>query len=775
MTDRSNARRTAFKLALLVGAIIILRDALLLYAFSFGALPDSDGYIRFGTELRSVPYPLINTLLNAPFTPIATIWFQIIIEGFAAGSLVYVLGRRYPKLAGIIGLLFALDFTWSAGTRWILTESPFTSFHVLALACLINQYERNKRLHWWELLAAGMLYGWTTTIRPSGVLLVIPIGLAYLWFTQSARKTGWLTAGVVIVLIASGLINQQYTGKFRLFSGTGYYVAFPLYTYHLFAVDNGPVSRRLDGLIRQCEPNVDYQKIDFTTHNETLWGKFFPCLQDTHHLTLDQISDLFTSAYVEAIRSQPARFAQEIIAQHSIFISYPVGRTIDYWPLDIEGNGVCGGSAWCTDARARARLYPDLKLQLEDTIRALTDYTVYTTQIQMAAVSVLSGVPPLHNDAYWQWPNIWLGHSYMAGLIAWLVMIGFLLIATRGILRLTVLACVVFIHYTMLSVVAGHVITSRYIQVLSPFYIVLSAITVVTISQLIYRAAQRTATGRTAIRIGWYAAKAGAILLVLVLGIGAVTVVLTSRATAQWLAEHVADRSRLIAEVHSRDVINLAGSWPVAGTWDWQTVGEIDPKIAGRGRDNGAHYLVIDDRTRSDKPFAERVQAIEDQGATIVYQSTNPFGLGYRQVVLWTFRPQVVLNLTFDNTLTLIGYNVNRTAEGRSSLIMHWYTRRIPEVAYNIFVHLIDPESGKLVAQADTQLGKGIHPTNTWRQNELVYEPIDLPPEMAQKPYTVRIGLYQLDTGTRAQIQTADQKAIGDHVDLPWRALAAER
>ncbi len=764
---KPHAQRLAFWVALLTGAVVILRDVLLLRVFSFGALPDSDSYMRLGIDLRSVPYPLINTLLDARSNAAATIWFQIIIAGFAAGALVYVIGRRYPKLAAVIGLLFALDFTWSAATRWILTESPFTSFHVLGLACLINQYERNKRLHWWELLAAGVLYGWTMTIRPSGVLLVIPIVLAYLWFTRSWRKTSWLTAGVVSVLLISGLINLQYTGKFRLFSGTGYYVAFPLYVYHLYSPDNGPVSRRLDDLIRVCEPAIDYSKINMITHNDYLWVKFFPCLQDKHGLTLDQVSDLFTSAYIEAIRKQPVFYIQQIIAQHSTFISYPVGRTIDFWPLDTEGNGICRGEAWCIAARERARLYPELKMQLEDTIRTLSSFTVYSTQIQMAVASFLpgTGVQPLYSD-YWQWPNNWSPQPLMSGLIAWLLMVGVLLLATRGLLRFTVLACIVFIHYTMLSVVAGHVITSRYIQVLSPFYIILSVITVAAAGQIVYRVAQRSAFGRTAIRMATLAAKTGAILLALVLVIGAIAIILTSRATAQWLAEHVADRSRLVAELHAGDVINLTETWSVAHTWDWKTVYEIDPKTASRWRENGAHYLLIDDRTRTDKPFAERLRTLEAQGAIIVYESANPLGLGYRQVVLWAFRPQYPINVSFDNKLFLIGYNVLKTPDGRTSLLLHWYTSRIPDIAYNLFVHLIDPDSGKIIAQADTPLGKGIHPTNTWRQNELVFEPVDLPSEISQKPYTIRIGLYNLATGARAEVQNAAQKSVGDFVEL---------
>ena len=62
-----------------------------------------------------------------------------------------------------------------------------------------------------------------------------------------------------------------------------------------------------------------------------------------------------------------------------------------------------------------------------------------------------------------------------------------------------------------------------------------------------------------------------------------------------------------------------------------------------------------------------------------------------------------------------------------------------------------------------------MHPSNTWRQNEIVFDTIALPPDALAKkggPYRVEIGVYRPDTGTRATVNDQNGKNIGDHVEL---------
>ena len=54
---------------------------------------------------------------------------------------------------------------------------------------------------------------------------------------------------VLLLLATSGLTWYQ-SGQFRLSGSTGYYLAFPLFAYHLFGPANGPESSRIDTALK---------------------------------------------------------------------------------------------------------------------------------------------------------------------------------------------------------------------------------------------------------------------------------------------------------------------------------------------------------------------------------------------------------------------------------------------------------------------------------------------------------------------------------------------
>jgi hypothetical protein len=157
------------------------------------------------------------------------------------------------------------------------------------------------------------------------------------------------------------------------------------------------------------------------------------------------------------------------------------------------------------------------------------------------------------------------------------------------------------------------------------------------------------------------------------------------------------------------------------------------------------------------------VQSLVDQGATLIYESSNPLGLGPRQAVLWAFRPDNPLNLTFADHLVLIGC----TRLTGNKVLFNWYTRRTTNTAYQIFVHLIDPKTGEIVKQADTQVGGTTHPTNSWRQNELIFDVVELPADYSA--YRIELGLYELASGARAEIRDSANKTVGDHIMIDLR------
>jgi len=160
-------------LAAFFGLATMIRDATLTVIFGFYVTPDTGSYL-LGSSIRSRPYPVLMWLTGASQHPFLLIGVQIALAALATAALVYVVGRRNPWLAALIGALFVLDLDWSLWNRYLMTEGPFMSFSVLSLAVLVHQYEQRVRLHPAWLVGAGALFAWTCTIRPSNLYLLVP-------------------------------------------------------------------------------------------------------------------------------------------------------------------------------------------------------------------------------------------------------------------------------------------------------------------------------------------------------------------------------------------------------------------------------------------------------------------------------------------------------------------------------------------------------------------------------------------------------------------------
>ncbi len=236
---------------------------------------------------------------------------------------------------------------------------------------------------------------------------------------------------------------------------------------------------------------------------------------------------------------------------------------------------------------------------------------------------------------------------------------------------------------------------------------------------------------------------------------------------ANWLREHVADHTRLVAEQPGADIRQYTEAWPASKTWDWRTTLDATQKTVSEwlGKE-AAQYLVLDEWAPSKVPFDQRLKMLIAQGATLLYVSDGLPPLRPRQAVLWTFRPEVSLDLTFNDSIELLGYHILRGENGDVGLLVHWYTIKPTSFDYNLFIHVIDPETGQLVGQADGPLGQGTHPTSTWRQNELVFEEFRIPAGLVEKSRHLRIGLYQLTNGQRAPIRNGQNLLATDFMDV---------
>jgi hypothetical protein len=104
----------------------------------------------------------------------------------------------------------------------------------------------------------------------------------------------------------------------------------------------------------------------------------------------------------------------------------------------------------------------------------------------------------------------------------------------------------------------------------------------------------------------------------------------------------------------------------------------------------------------------------------------------------------------------LVGYDLDTSwalPDGALLVTLHWQAAEVINLPYKVFVHLQD-ETGQLVAQSDDYPNCGTRPTNSWEVGKPVTDrhllrlPEDLPPGQ----YTLKIGLYEPQTGLRLDL-----------------------
>src|SRR5712691_3839542 len=204
-----NPKKRSWLLCSLFFVLSLTCGSWLLWGYSFAIYPDGVSYVQYGKGLfdfsvplnstpgyyyTTLPYKLMHAITNSAANPFPLIWLQIIIGALAVAVIVYVISCKDVTLAIGVGLVLATDLLWGTQNRIILTEGPFTSFHVLALACLLYHYDHRSSVGAWKLFLAGVFYGWTFLFRPANMLLVIFIPPIYLCLTRSWRKMAWVSS-----------------------------------------------------------------------------------------------------------------------------------------------------------------------------------------------------------------------------------------------------------------------------------------------------------------------------------------------------------------------------------------------------------------------------------------------------------------------------------------------------------------------------------------------------------------------------------------------------
>jgi 4-amino-4-deoxy-L-arabinose transferase-like glycosyltransferase len=133
--------------------------------------------------------------------------------------------------------------------------------------------------------------------------------------------------------------------------------------------------------------------------------------------------------------------------------------------------------------------------------------------------------------------------------------------------------------------------------------------------------------------------------------------------------------------------------------------------------------------------------------------------------------PQVTLNHSFGDRITLLGYDLtndggqpiqNQKSETLAptlsagvqnlKLTLYWQAKASPDREYTTFLHLRD-SAGQNVTQKDSPPAGGLYPTTLWDAGEIIVDVITLPvSNVPPGDYGLVVGLYDYNTGARLAV-----------------------
>jgi hypothetical protein len=114
------------------------------------------------------------------------------------------------------------------------------------------------------------------------------------------------------------------------------------------------------------------------------------------------------------------------------------------------------------------------------------------------------------------------------------------------------------------------------------------------------------------------------------------------------------------------------------------------------------------------------------------------------------------------------GHTVQQFTKDRLVLDLFWEARRPSLEDYQVFVHVIDRRSGRVVSQDDGIPVNARYPTSQWMPNFLIrdHHVLHFAPSLRDGEYNIRIGLYRLADLQRLEVRPAGADVIDNAIEL---------
>ncbi len=137
------------------------------------------------------------------------------------------------------------------------------------------------------------------------------------------------------------------------------------------------------------------------------------------------------------------------------------------------------------------------------------------------------------------------------------------------------------------------------------------------------------------------------------------------------------------------------------------------------------------------------------------------------EVLLRPFAPRDSVDICWESDVCLLGYDLAQEGNALAATL-YWESATPPKESYKVFVHVIDPQTGAIVAQSDGLPRGWSYPTNQWQAGEIVRDEHTLAVEGITKgQFEVRVGLYDEASGKRSNLRSS--KADDSFVLGKWK------
>ena len=163
--------------------------------------------------------------------------------------------------------------------------------------------------------------------------------------------------------------------------------------------------------------------------------------------------------------------------------------------------------------------------------------------------------------------------------------------------------------------------------------------------------------------------------------------------------------------------------------------------------------------------YSRRLSLVNEQNGAIL---GRPLFLGPVEIealprVYETPDPTHSLHARWADEISLPGYDLQES-DSTLLLTLYWQSLKRSPPFYKVFAHVIDQETGAVVAQVDTVPRNWSYPTTWWDEGEIVKETLEIDIEgLPTGQYRLQIGFYDPDTGERIPAFSADGQPYPDN------------